>query len=194
MGLAEILWFMFLHSDLITYFGLSSELLPSAEQNALSNSSTVDPNCRQEGKRWKPMTKCVLLTMRHHLMNMCHILGDSGLPDRQASPEKLYRAALLRSRFADIIIKAQEKSIEKVWNLHILVKMCSSLHSVPALLWFVTILKFSGRKTRSWETKAWERGAWKAKKRRSVFNWNCSHLTNLVLLALSIYEQRKLMQ
>ncbi|KAI3454990.1 hypothetical protein Pfo_011653 [Paulownia fortunei] len=58
-----------------------------AEQNALSNSSTIEPNCRQE--------------------------GESGLPDRQVSPEKLYRAALLRSRFADIIIKAQENTVEK---------------------------------------------------------------------------------
>ncbi|KAL0287257.1 UNVERIFIED_CONTAM: Transcription factor GTE10 [Sesamum angustifolium] len=39
--------------------------------------------------------------------------GESGLPDRQVSPEKLYRAALLRGRFADIIIKAQENTIGK---------------------------------------------------------------------------------
>ncbi|XP_011073012.1 transcription factor GTE10 [Sesamum indicum] len=39
--------------------------------------------------------------------------GESGLPDREVSPEKLYRAALLRGRFADIIIKAQENTIGK---------------------------------------------------------------------------------
>ncbi|CAN4085331.1 unnamed protein product [Withania somnifera] len=38
---------------------------------------------------------------------------ESAEPERQVSPEKLYRAALLRGRFADIILKAQEKSIEK---------------------------------------------------------------------------------
>lgn len=46
----------------------------------------------------------------------CNILGESAPPDRQVSPEKLYRAALLRSRFADIIIKAQENTTEKVRN------------------------------------------------------------------------------
>ncbi|EPS70275.1 hypothetical protein M569_04485, partial [Genlisea aurea] len=39
--------------------------------------------------------------------------GENAPPERQVSPEKLYRAALLRGRFADIIIKAQENSIEK---------------------------------------------------------------------------------
>ncbi|XP_078435278.1 transcription factor GTE10-like [Wolffia australiana] len=35
-------------------------------------------------------------------------------PERQVSPEKLYRAALLRSRFADTILKAREKTLDKV--------------------------------------------------------------------------------
>ncbi|KAL0380201.1 UNVERIFIED_CONTAM: Transcription factor GTE10 [Sesamum angustifolium] len=43
----------------------------------------------------------------------CNILGESAPPERQVSPEKQYRAALLRSRFADIIIKAQENTLEK---------------------------------------------------------------------------------
>ncbi|KAL8056549.1 hypothetical protein ABFX02_04G126300 [Erythranthe guttata] len=58
-----------------------------AEQNSVSNSSSIDPNCGQE--------------------------GESAPSERQVSPEKQYRAALLRSRFADIIIKAQENTIEK---------------------------------------------------------------------------------
>ncbi|KAG8388072.1 hypothetical protein BUALT_Bualt02G0087100 [Buddleja alternifolia] len=57
------------------------------EQNSGSNSSYIEPNCRQD--------------------------GESAPPERQVSPDKLYRAALLRSRFADIIIKAQENSNEK---------------------------------------------------------------------------------
>lgn len=44
----------------------------------------------------------------------CNLLGESAPPERQVSPEKLYRAALLRSRFADTILKAQEKTLEKV--------------------------------------------------------------------------------
>ncbi|XP_022862765.1 transcription factor GTE9-like [Olea europaea var. sylvestris] len=46
----------------------------------------------------------------------CGHEGESALPDRQVSPQKLYRAALLRSRFADIIIKAQESSLENGKN------------------------------------------------------------------------------
>ncbi|KAL2492285.1 Transcription factor GTE10 [Abeliophyllum distichum] len=43
----------------------------------------------------------------------CCLGGESAPPERQVSPGKLYRAALLRSRFADIIIKAQENTFEK---------------------------------------------------------------------------------
>nr|XP_004500666.1 transcription factor GTE10-like [Cicer arietinum] len=42
-----------------------------------------------------------------------HQDGESAASKRQVSPEKLYRAALLRSRFADTILKAQEKALEK---------------------------------------------------------------------------------
>ncbi|XP_076901223.1 transcription factor GTE10-like isoform X1 [Bidens hawaiensis] len=40
--------------------------------------------------------------------------GECAPNERQVSPEKLYRAALLRTRFADTIIKAQEKTVGKV--------------------------------------------------------------------------------
>ncbi|KAH9616509.1 hypothetical protein KSS87_007551 [Heliosperma pusillum] len=39
--------------------------------------------------------------------------GESTASERQVSPDKLYRAALLRSRFADTILKAQEKTLDK---------------------------------------------------------------------------------
>ncbi|XP_011040406.1 PREDICTED: transcription factor GTE10-like [Populus euphratica] len=42
-----------------------------------------------------------------------HQEGESAPPERQVSPEKLYRAALLRNRFADTILKAREKALEK---------------------------------------------------------------------------------
>lgn len=57
----------------------------------------------------------------------CNILGESDPPDRQVSPEKLYRAALLRSRFADIIIKAQENTSEKVCNFDFASEIISCL-------------------------------------------------------------------
>ncbi|XP_073099205.1 LOW QUALITY PROTEIN: transcription factor GTE10 [Elaeis guineensis] len=37
--------------------------------------------------------------------------GENAPSERQVSPEKLYRAALLRSRFADTILKAREKTL-----------------------------------------------------------------------------------
>jgi hypothetical protein len=40
-------------------------------------------------------------------------IGES---ERQATPEKLYRAALLRGRFADTIVKAREKLLTQVGN------------------------------------------------------------------------------
>ncbi|KAK7282013.1 hypothetical protein RIF29_10477 [Crotalaria pallida] len=42
-----------------------------------------------------------------------HQEGESAPSQRQVSPDKLYRAALLRNRFADTILKAQEKTLEK---------------------------------------------------------------------------------
>ncbi|KAI4336286.1 hypothetical protein L6164_014830 [Bauhinia variegata] len=42
-----------------------------------------------------------------------HQEGESAPSERQVSPDKLYRAALLRSRFADTILKAREKALEK---------------------------------------------------------------------------------
>lgn len=42
-----------------------------------------------------------------------HKEGESAPSERQVSPDKLYRAALLRSRFADTILKAQEKTLDK---------------------------------------------------------------------------------
>lgn len=43
----------------------------------------------------------------------CHHDGESALNERQLSPDKLYRAALLRNRFADTILKAREKTLNE---------------------------------------------------------------------------------
>ncbi|KAJ6841508.1 transcription factor GTE10-like [Iris pallida] len=39
--------------------------------------------------------------------------GENPQSERQVSPDKLYRAALLRSRFADTILKAREKTLDQ---------------------------------------------------------------------------------
>jgi len=43
-----------------------------------------------------------------------NIIGENAKSERQVSPDKLYRAALLRSRFADTILKAREKTLNQV--------------------------------------------------------------------------------
>lgn len=43
----------------------------------------------------------------------CNVLDENAPPESQVSPKTLYRAAFLRSRFADTIIKAQEKTLDK---------------------------------------------------------------------------------
>ncbi|KAG4951282.1 hypothetical protein JHK82_044194 [Glycine max] len=43
----------------------------------------------------------------------CHQDGECGPTERKVSPDKLYRAALLKNRFADTILKAREKTLTK---------------------------------------------------------------------------------
>lgn len=43
-----------------------------------------------------------------------NILEECGPTERHVSPDKLYRAALLKSRFADTILKAREKTLTQV--------------------------------------------------------------------------------
>ncbi|XP_057482398.1 transcription factor GTE8-like isoform X3 [Actinidia eriantha] len=43
----------------------------------------------------------------------CHQDGESAPNERQVSPQKLYRAALLKIRFVDTILKAREKTINQ---------------------------------------------------------------------------------
>uniref|UniRef100_A0A7N1A5L6 Uncharacterized protein n=1 Tax=Kalanchoe fedtschenkoi TaxID=63787 RepID=A0A7N1A5L6_KALFE len=51
-----------------------------------------------------------------HTDSEIHQEGDNAPSERPVSPDKLYRAALLRSRFADTILKAQEKTLEQGEN------------------------------------------------------------------------------
>ncbi|XP_025014937.2 transcription factor GTE8 isoform X2 [Ricinus communis] len=43
-----------------------------------------------------------------------NILGDSAPNERQVSPDKLFRAAMLKNRFAETILKAREKTLSQV--------------------------------------------------------------------------------
>lgn len=57
---------------------------------------------------------CFLFTLGLLTSIHLHYLGDSAPNSSQLSPGKLYRAALLKNRFADTIFKAREKTLNQV--------------------------------------------------------------------------------
>lgn len=63
----------------------------------------------------------------HYLINC---LGECGPTERQVSPDKLYRAALLKNRFADTILKAREKTLTQVGLTAHLSYMVLILHEI----------------------------------------------------------------
>ena len=94
---------------------------PSAKENVgpvfISNQNRQDPGNSEsekdstnvDGQAEKDSQTKLVTTEPESLQE-----GESAPPQRQVSPDKLYRAALLRSRFADTILKAREKALEKV--------------------------------------------------------------------------------
>lgn len=72
---------------------------------------SVEGDGHQEGKHesneenWVQFVLGILLPIM-----LLNILGESAPSERQVSPEKRYRAALLIGRFADTILKAREKT------------------------------------------------------------------------------------
>ncbi|KAL1363747.1 hypothetical protein HN51_011940 [Arachis hypogaea] len=93
---------------------------PSAKENVgpvfISNQNRQDPGNSEsemdsinvDGQAEKDSQTKLVTTEPESLQE-----GESAPPQRQVSPDKLYRAALLRSRFADTILKAREKALEK---------------------------------------------------------------------------------
>lgn len=85
------------------------------EQSSQTDSVSDEPENHQEGKlqKWRNLSAVNFGAWSHH-SSCCNLLGENAPSKKQVSPDKLYRAALLRSRFADTILKAQEKTLEKV--------------------------------------------------------------------------------
>ena len=44
-----------------------------------------------------------------------HVMLSGNMLETPAPSEKQYRAALLKNKFADIILKAREKTLPQVW-------------------------------------------------------------------------------
>ncbi|XP_050223150.1 transcription factor GTE10-like [Mercurialis annua] len=92
---------------------LNKETLGSAETLDQKKSDLVDPDignqCANELVKIESDSQGEPLTVETDLQD-----GENAPPDnRQVSPDKLYRAAILRNRFADTILKAREKALEK---------------------------------------------------------------------------------
>jgi hypothetical protein len=88
--------------------------LDQVEQTSQQKPSSVESDCHQDGKH-KSQPETILLILEWLLTDHpLKIVGDSGPTERQVSPEKRYRAALLKNRFADTILKAREKTFPQV--------------------------------------------------------------------------------
>jgi len=100
-------------------FAESLNGLSQSEQNQQIKAPSVDEDGHKEGKHenksWTEESAVNFELLSHPFS--CTMLGESAPSERQVSPDKLYRAALLRSRFADTILKAQEKTLDKVLSL-----------------------------------------------------------------------------
>lgn len=100
-------------------------------------------------------------------------LGDSAPSERQVSPEKLYRAALLKNRFADTILKAREKTLSQVgyilggYCLTYPLSVCLFCEHFQLSLWSNTIT--SGWQGGPWEIAKGEGGTWTAATERLLF-------------------------
>lgn len=79
--------------------------------------------------RKRPSEVLYALKFAERALSLFHMeyIGES---ERQASPEKLYRAALLRSRFADTIVKAREKLFTQVGYFAFITQKISELHLI----------------------------------------------------------------
>ncbi|KAL2347010.1 hypothetical protein Fmac_001010 [Flemingia macrophylla] len=84
--------------------GLTSDQNKGDPSNSETGKDSTNVGSQVEQSSW---TKPVATEPESHQE------GECAASKRQVSPEKLYRAALLRSRFADTILKAQEKALEK---------------------------------------------------------------------------------
>ena len=82
------------------------------EQTSQQKPNYVESDSQQDGKS-KEENYLLLVLGTISLITLFNILGES-LTDRQLSPEKLYRAAVLKNRFADTIFKAREKTLNQV--------------------------------------------------------------------------------
>lgn len=65
----------------------------------------------------------------HYLVN---VVGDSGPTERKVSPDKLYRAAILKKRFVDTILKAREKLTQVSPSIYLKYMETYSLCTYPS--------------------------------------------------------------
>lgn len=125
------------------------------EQSSQQMPISVESEAYQDGEFEK--SKVGLIPLPFLFCGFIHcainILGES-VPDRRVSPEKLYRAALLKNRFADTILKAREKTLVEV-SISACYRTCYcfSLNILTSLS-FHPVICYKGREGRSRETSS----------------------------------------
>jgi len=67
---------------------------------------------------------------------LINILGECGASETQISPDKLYRIALIKNRYADTILKSREKTLTQVGHTTHLSYTVLSLREIILLLIF----------------------------------------------------------
>ena len=111
----------------------------------------------------------------HFLIN---VAGECGPTERKVSPDKLYRAALLKNRFADTILKAREKTLTKVKDTYLSYMAPTLLIIIVLILvwnWYVILLNLIWLRS-GWEGWSWEIAPAEGKARdRATERWfGCS--------------------
>lgn len=100
--------------------GVKASASENVSMNKLIAGSDIDKNAITDnalsGNQSVSCLDQTELTSPHNPISVdskFHQDGENSQPERQVSPSKLYRAALLKNRFADTILKAQEKTLKQ---------------------------------------------------------------------------------
>ncbi|KAK9120009.1 hypothetical protein Scep_018102 [Stephania cephalantha] len=100
-------------SPSLTRLNEKDEALGSGEDLDHKTSDLIEPNDGNQSVSGLDQLEQTCQTRPASVEADSHQDGASAQSARQVSPDKLYRAALLRSRFADTILKAREKTFNQ---------------------------------------------------------------------------------
>lgn len=127
----------------------SNRGLDQLEENSQQKPSSCDSDCCQDGRPWlhsimEDPPFFFLFWLCWIITNWSsHVIGDSAPTDRQLSPRKLHRVAVLKNRFADTIFKAREKTLTQVCYKFELPRMLELALLIFPAHWYICMWSFS---------------------------------------------------